>query len=77
MFGQIKWFQEKMRACLPRHLVSINLLSRDAAEPSAGIDSLEAGSFPHLCVPPQLAPSKRSGLKEGERDTGPFACRTV
>lgn len=57
MFSQIKWFQENMKACLPRHLVSINLLSRTAAEPSAGTDSQEARSFPHLCVPLH-APSK-------------------
>lgn len=50
MFSQIKWFQEKMKACLPRHLVSINLLSRTAAEPSAGTDSQEARNFPHLYV---------------------------
>lgn len=68
MFSQIKWFQEKMKACLMRHLVSINLLSRASAEPSAGIDSLEARSFPHLRVPLH-APSK--GLKR-EKDTGPL-----
>lgn len=63
MFGQIKWLQEKMKACLPRHLVSINLLSRAAAEPSAGIDSLEARSLPHLRVP-QQAPSRGMALRE-------------
>lgn len=71
MFSPIKWFQEKMKARLLRHLVSINLLSRAAAEPSAGIDSLEAGNFPHLCLPPH-ALSKRPGHKKGERNTGPL-----
>lgn len=65
MFSQIKWLQKKMKARLPRHLVSINLLSRAAAEPSAGADSLEAGNFPHLGVPLH-SPSKRPGLKKGE-----------
>lgn len=76
MFNQIKRFQEKTKACLPRHLVSINLLSRAAADPSAGIESLEVGGFPHLCAPPH-APSKRPGLKKGEKDTGPFAFRAL
>lgn len=50
MFSHIKWFQEKMKACLPRHLLSINVLSRAAAQPSAGIDSPESGSFPTFCA---------------------------
>lgn len=67
MFSQIKWFQEKMKACLPRHLVSINLLSRAAAEPSAGTDSQEASSFPHPSGP-LPAPTKDLALPR-ERET--------
>lgn len=37
---------------------------------------MEAGSFPHLCVPLH-APSKRSALKKGENDTGPCAFRVL
>lgn len=55
-----------MKACLPRHLVSINLLSRAAAEPSAGIDSLEARSLPYLPVP-QHAPSRGLALRRERR----------
>lgn len=64
MFSQIKWLQEKMKACLPRHLVSIKLLSRAAAEPSAGIDSGGKELAPPLCMCPAMAWSEK-----GEKDT--------
>ena len=66
MFGQTEWLQEKMKARLPRHLVSVNCLSRAAAEPSAGVDSLEARSLPYLRAP-QHAPSRGLALRRERR----------
>lgn len=54
-----------MKACLLRHLVSINLLSRAAAEPSAGTD-FKGEHFPHLWVSVN-DPSNNLALRRGRR----------